>query len=94
MTIPPSVRGWYGLYDKFFSVKDSQTLVKTGISIENTTLGMILGGNLYIDTFCLGINETICYESNFIGVESIDNFWLFNFNLQNIGGILGLGFNG
>ena len=42
---------------------------------------------------CLGVNSTLCYQSNFTGVESIDNFWLFYYNLKNIGGILGLGFN-
>ncbi len=50
-------------------------------------------GNVFTDTFCIGPNSTLCYISNFTGVETIDNTWMYYFDLANIGGILGLGFN-
>jgi len=50
-------------------------------------------GDLYEDIFCVGPNSTLCYSSNFTVVRSLDNLWLNYFDMANIGGILGLGFD-
>ena len=50
-------------------------------------------GDLYEDIFCVGPSSTLCYSSNFTAVKSLDNLWLNYFDMANIGGILGLGFN-
>ena len=86
-------KGWYGDYDRFFDYKNSTTINNTQVANTNGTLGFLMFGNIFADTFCLGPNSSLCYISNFTGVESIDSLWLYYFNLQNIGGILGLGFN-
>jgi hypothetical protein len=80
--------------DRFYDYRSSATSKKLDaneVSFPNNAVNMT--GHFYSDTFCLLGTEPICYNSDFLLVTSITETLFKQYNMTNIGGVFGLGFN-
>lgn len=57
---------------------------------QQTSLGFALSGQSVLDVMCMG---DFCFESQFINVDTLLDSWFTGYNMSNIGGVIGLGYN-